>query len=398
MKVWPQKWKASASPGFTAFATTPPAVAASRPAPTRARKPRREVSPASESSASPIRSRSAISDLPPPGPARRRLGGRQHALELGQVVERPLGEHGAVRIERDRERAARDPQLAPDLGARRPRRRPPPRRRVAGQGCDRRLQPAADAAALRGEDGERQRRSPARARSARSASTRAPSSGPSSGISSAAAGPRRSRSIPTSRASARTATARPRHRSSATAEPEPEPLVGGQAPLRQQREGGEARGQGQVARHRPPADRRARAEAGAGRAGAPAQERPDERRREHGHQRRRRARRPGRCPRRPRPPGRARWRPASAQATQRSRSPSISNVRQRRAAGAGARELQHRRPRQDERQDETGNQPEHAVKLAAARRQECHAARRSADRDHALDRHPGALGDLRPGP
>ena len=26
--MWPQKWKASASPGFTAFATTPPAVSA----------------------------------------------------------------------------------------------------------------------------------------------------------------------------------------------------------------------------------------------------------------------------------------------------------------------------------------------------------------------------------
>src|ERR671938_494346 len=37
--VWPQKWKASASPGLTA----PPAAAATTAPPTRARNPRRDV-------------------------------------------------------------------------------------------------------------------------------------------------------------------------------------------------------------------------------------------------------------------------------------------------------------------------------------------------------------------
>src|SRR6185503_18671588 len=112
VKVWPQKWKASASPGFTAFATTPPAVAARRPPPIRARKPRRELSPARESSASPIRSRSAISGARShPRPAAG--SSRQHTLELGQVVERALGQDRAIRPERDRERAARNAELAP---------------------------------------------------------------------------------------------------------------------------------------------------------------------------------------------------------------------------------------------------------------------------------------------
>jgi hypothetical protein len=68
-------------------------------------------------------------------------------------------------------------------------------------------------------------------------------------------------------------------------EPEPEPLIRGQAALGQQRESGEAHGEGQVAGHRPPADGRPRAEARAWCAGPPPQQGPEERRREHGHER-----------------------------------------------------------------------------------------------------------------
>src|SRR5215211_7320294 len=117
VKVWPQKWCASASPGCTALATTPPIDPATSPAPTRARKPRRDVSPASESSASPIRSRPAISwarsveprlQIGPP-PVRR----GQDALELREVVEGPLRQHDAAVLNRQRERAPGDPKLVP---------------------------------------------------------------------------------------------------------------------------------------------------------------------------------------------------------------------------------------------------------------------------------------------
>ena len=182
---------------------------------------------------------------------------------------------------------------------------------VAGQGRDRRLQPAADVAALRGEHGERKL-----------------AFGPAlEAVDQIDAGAELGPLLGDLERGRRT-QAQPQHpdlagqrqdgdreaeaaASSATASPSAEPLVGGQAALGQEREGGEARRERQVARHRSPADRRSRAEAGAGRAGAPPQQGAEERRGEHGHQRGGEQARPGRCPRRSRRPGRARSRPAA---------------------------------------------------------------------------------------
>src|SRR3954466_12208174 len=68
------------------------------PAPTRERNPRLDVPAARSSAAWPTRSRIQRS------PAT--LGGREHGLQLRARVERPLGEHGAVGPDGDRERAA----------------------------------------------------------------------------------------------------------------------------------------------------------------------------------------------------------------------------------------------------------------------------------------------------
>src|SRR5215216_5713121 len=218
--MWPQKWKASASPGRTARATSPPAVSAVIAPPIRARKPRREVPAASPSSALPAESPAGSGNErlrdPPFAPAV--LRGGEDALELREVVERALREHGAVEIERDRERAPGNAELAP-------------RRRVGvllerphgefGIACE------------HGDDGSSaaQTRHPLETNTANASSTpggastapttavREPSGGPSSGISSAPAGPTRNRRIPTSRASPRTATPRVRQARSATARP-----------------------------------------------------------------------------------------------------------------------------------------------------------------------------------
>src|SRR3954468_18799230 len=83
----PQKWKASASPGLTSRAAAPAAVAANRASPTRASRPRREVRAASDSSMDRLQ--------------RPLLGGADDALELGEPVERALGEDDPVaRVER----------------------------------------------------------------------------------------------------------------------------------------------------------------------------------------------------------------------------------------------------------------------------------------------------------
>ena len=269
-----------------------------------ARRPRREqpgADPGQEAAARGV-ARERVERLADPVPLRHqatrrqaraaRLGGRQHALELGQVVERSLGEHRAVRIERDRERAARDRAARSRRPRRRPRRRSPrdsagssARVAIAGSSPRQTRQPSevktASASPRLGSPAKRSIRS-----------TRSPSSGPSSGISSAAAGPRRSRSIPTSRASARTATARPRQHEAAR------PRARARATRRST--GCAAGRNGSAAKHAAstrlraterPADGRARAEAGARRAGPPAQDRADERRGEHRQQR---GREPGR--------------------------------------------------------------------------------------------------------
>src|SRR3954447_15743534 len=110
VKVWPQKWKASDSPGSISVPTVRAAVIAISAPPTRARKPRREVSLASESL---IRSRCSGTDRVTPS-----LRGGQDTLELRQVVERSLGEHSSFPIEGERERAARDLEGPPELGLR----------------------------------------------------------------------------------------------------------------------------------------------------------------------------------------------------------------------------------------------------------------------------------------
>src|SRR5712691_10577497 len=95
----PQKWKASACWARSAAATTPLPLTASRNRPARARKPRRELVPATAS-------------LSIHGPGRR----GEDALELEQGVEGALREHLAVGREHDRVRAPRDGQCAPDPG------------------------------------------------------------------------------------------------------------------------------------------------------------------------------------------------------------------------------------------------------------------------------------------
>src|SRR5262249_48526050 len=134
------------SPGSISEPTVRAAVSATRAPPTRARKPRREVSRARESV---IRSRCSGTDRASP-PLRR----RQNALQLRQVVEGPLGEHRSLPVERERERAPRDAEALPELRlgdlVEDPDRHP----RVLGHILDRRRERLADPAALGGEDRE----------------------------------------------------------------------------------------------------------------------------------------------------------------------------------------------------------------------------------------------------
>src|SRR3954470_23443385 len=107
VKVWPQKWNASDSPGSIRVPTVRAAVIAISAPPTRPRTPRREESRAIESL---IRSRCSGTDgLPAP------LRRGQDALELSQVVEGPLRQDRAVGVERQSEGTARDAERAPEL-------------------------------------------------------------------------------------------------------------------------------------------------------------------------------------------------------------------------------------------------------------------------------------------
>src|SRR3954454_12424605 len=146
VKVWPQKWKASDSPGSINVPTVRAAVSAISAPPTRARKPRRELSRASESV---MRSRcSGTGCLFPP--CRR----RKHAFELGQIVERPLCEHRALPIEGEREGTAWDLEVPPELRLDHLVEDADRDARVLGHVLDRRREGLADSAALGGEDGE----------------------------------------------------------------------------------------------------------------------------------------------------------------------------------------------------------------------------------------------------
>src|SRR5829696_2256633 len=156
--MWPQKWKASASPGRTARATSPPAVSAVIAPPIRARKPRREVPAASPSSALPTESPAGSGNErlrdPPFAPAV--LRGGEDALELREVVERALREHGAVEIERDRERAPGNAELAPRRRVGVLLERPHGEFGIACEHGDGRLERRADPASLGDEHGQRE--------------------------------------------------------------------------------------------------------------------------------------------------------------------------------------------------------------------------------------------------
>src|SRR5262245_38130455 len=97
--MWPQKWKASAFWARIASSTNPPPATPSSSRPVRARNPRLELAPATLS---------LSTDRPG------RVG--QQALELVERVERPLGEHLAVRAEHHGVRAARDGERGPRVG------------------------------------------------------------------------------------------------------------------------------------------------------------------------------------------------------------------------------------------------------------------------------------------
>src|SRR5919198_5794245 len=143
--MWPQKWNAPASSGPNAAATAPPPAAASSIRPMRARNPRRDVECAS---AAPRRAPgSGTQRVPLPA-----LGGREHALELREVIERSLREHGAVQPERDRERAAGNVQRVPGVGVALLVEDAQGHARIASDNGERRLERAAETATVRRED------------------------------------------------------------------------------------------------------------------------------------------------------------------------------------------------------------------------------------------------------
>src|SRR5215210_8927895 len=136
--MWPQKWKASASPGLT----EPPAAAATSAPPSRARKPRREVARATAWLSSGM-------SLPP-------LGCRQNRLQLAEAVERALRADGAVQGECDRVRAPRNGELLPRVAVASLVEDLDGNERVAVERRDCRLERAAQAATLGREDGQRE--------------------------------------------------------------------------------------------------------------------------------------------------------------------------------------------------------------------------------------------------
>src|SRR4051812_6782686 len=101
--MWPQKWKASASPGLTTLETALAAVGANSASPTRASSRRREVRAASASSMDRLQ--------------RALLGRADHALELAEPVERALGQDDAVpRVQGDGVRRSGHARGRPRVG------------------------------------------------------------------------------------------------------------------------------------------------------------------------------------------------------------------------------------------------------------------------------------------
>src|SRR4051794_29949973 len=139
--MWPQKWKASASPGLTTLDTALAAVAANSASPTLASSPRREVRAASSSSMDRLQ--------------RAALGRADHALELGEPVERPLGQDDPVAwIEGDRVGGPRDARGGPRVGLALLVEDLDGQPRLGAEQLDRRRDGGAQGAALRGEDRE----------------------------------------------------------------------------------------------------------------------------------------------------------------------------------------------------------------------------------------------------
>src|SRR5436190_12186720 len=147
--MWPQKWKASASPGRTAAARALPPAAAKSKRPTRPRKPRLDVSCASES----LRRSLASGTCPLEDPL---LCRGEHALELAEAVERALRPHDAVPVERDGEGAPGDAQRAPRVRVLLLVEDPQRDNRVATERRHGRREAAAEVAGGRREDGERE--------------------------------------------------------------------------------------------------------------------------------------------------------------------------------------------------------------------------------------------------
>src|SRR6476659_7828303 len=134
----PQKWKASAFWALIAPSTYPPPATPSSRRPVRARKPRREVAPATASLST----------------QRRRP---EQRFQLVERVEGAFAEHFAIRREHDRVRAAGDRERLPGLGVLVLVEEPELDLGVAGEQPQRRLEGGAERAAGRGEDRDRQR-------------------------------------------------------------------------------------------------------------------------------------------------------------------------------------------------------------------------------------------------
>src|SRR3954466_873536 len=97
--MWPQKWKASASPRPASAATAPPLATSASKREVRSRKPRREVDSAR---------------LSPMSPASGSRGNNR--LELAVSVERPFRPHLADRVYDHCVRAAGNIEATPDVG------------------------------------------------------------------------------------------------------------------------------------------------------------------------------------------------------------------------------------------------------------------------------------------
>ena len=170
--MWPQKWNASASPGATSDGDR------------RARRRRAMHGAADageEAAARGARRRAGPRAAQPRTASAAALGGGEHGLELGAVLNVPLASTVPSRVERDRERAAGDVGGRPGVGVARPRRTcagatrgSRPNAAIAGSSARHIPQPSEVNTASPS-------RAPSSSRSASPARVRPPTSGPSCG-------------------------------------------------------------------------------------------------------------------------------------------------------------------------------------------------------------------------